>query len=87
MRVGQKLKREQAIRILLLAHDLKPAEKSGASPNSMMSTSAKMEDVLETYEKRRHPAELVVYLDEKSVTLHVNVCPLAPAQPGREAAR
>jgi hypothetical protein len=48
---------------------------------------AKMEDVLETYERPYDPAEPVVCLDEKSVTLHADVRPASPAQPGREARR
>jgi DDE superfamily endonuclease len=48
---------------------------------------AKMEDVLETYEKPYDPAEPVVCLDEKPVTLHADVRPASPAQPGREARR
>jgi hypothetical protein len=47
----------------------------------------KMEDVLETYEKPYDPQEPVVCLDEKSVTLHADVRPTSPAQPGREARR
>jgi DDE superfamily endonuclease len=46
-----------------------------------------MEDVLETYEKPYDPAEPVVCLDEKPVTLHADVRPPSPAQPGREARR
>ena len=48
---------------------------------------AKMEDVLETYEKLYDPAEPVVCLDEKPITLHADVRPASPAQPGREARR
>jgi len=48
---------------------------------------AKMEDVLETYEKPYDPAEPVVCLDEKPVTLHADVRPSSAAQPGREARR
>ncbi len=48
---------------------------------------AKMEDVLETYEKAYDPAEPVVCLDEKPVTLHADVRPPSPALPGREARR
>jgi DDE superfamily endonuclease len=48
---------------------------------------AKMEDVLETYEKPCDPREPVVCLDEKPVTLHADVRPASPAQPGREARR
>jgi hypothetical protein len=47
----------------------------------------KMEDVLETYEKPYDPAEPVVCLDEKPVTLHADVRPTSPAEPGREARR
>src|SRR5438270_13514293 len=48
---------------------------------------AKMEDVLETYERPYHPQEPVVCLDEKPVTLHADVRPASPAAPGREARR
>ena len=48
---------------------------------------AKMEDVLETYEKPCNPEEPVVCLDEKPVTLHADVRPPSPAVPGREARR
>ena len=48
---------------------------------------AKMEDVLETYEKPSNPEEPVVCLDEKPVTLHADVRPASPAAPGREARR
>jgi DDE superfamily endonuclease len=48
---------------------------------------AKMEEVLETYEKPYDPAEPVVCLDEKPVTLHADVRPTSPAEPGREARR
>ncbi len=47
----------------------------------------KMEDVLETYEKPYDPNEPVVCLDEKPVTLHADVRPASPAEPGREARR
>jgi len=47
----------------------------------------KMEDVLETYEKPYDPAEPVVCVDEKPVTLHADVRAPMPAQPGREARR
>ena len=46
---------------------------------------AKMEDVLETYERPYDPQEPVVCLDEKPVTLHADVRPASPAKPGREA--
>jgi hypothetical protein len=48
---------------------------------------AKMEDVLETYEQSYDPQQPVVCLDEKPVTLHADVRPTSPAQPGREARR
>jgi len=46
---------------------------------------ARMEDVLETYERPYDPAQPVVYLDEKPVTLHADVRPRTPAEAGREA--
>ncbi len=46
---------------------------------------AKMEDVLETYEKPYDPKEPVLCLDEKPVTLHADVRPSSPAAPRREA--
>jgi len=46
---------------------------------------AKMEDVLETYERPYDPQEPVVCLDEKPVTLHADVRPASHAKPGREA--
>ena len=46
-----------------------------------------MEDVLETYERPYDPAEPVVCLDEKPITLHADVRPASPAVPGREARR
>ena len=45
----------------------------------------KMEDVLKTYEQPYNPSEPVVCLDEKPVTLHADVRPATPAEPGREA--
>ena len=48
---------------------------------------AKMEDVLETYERPYDPQEPVVCLDEKPVPLHADVRPASPAKPGREARR
>ena len=48
---------------------------------------AKMEDVLETYEKPYDPQEPVVCVDEKPVTLHADVRPASPAKPGQEARR
>ena len=48
---------------------------------------AKMEDVLEVYERPYDPQEPVVCLDEKPVTLHADVRPASPAKPGREARR
>jgi hypothetical protein len=46
---------------------------------------AKMEDVLEVYERPYDPHEPVLCLDEKPVTLHADVRPASPAKPGREA--
>jgi DDE superfamily endonuclease len=47
----------------------------------------KMEDVLEMYEQAYDASEPVLCLDEKPVTLHVDVRPPSPAEPGREARR
>jgi len=48
---------------------------------------AKMEDVLETYEKPYEPSAPVVCLDEKPVSLHADVRPAEPAAPGKMAKR
>ena len=48
---------------------------------------AKMEDVLEVYERPYDPLQPVICLDEKPVTLHADVRPASPASPGREARR
>jgi len=48
---------------------------------------AKMEDVLEVYERPYDSQQPVVCLDEKPVTLHADVRPPSPAKPGREARR
>jgi hypothetical protein len=48
---------------------------------------AKMEDVLEVYERPYDAQQPVVCLDEKPVTLHADVRPASPALPGREARR
>jgi hypothetical protein len=45
---------------------------------------AKMEDVLEVYERPYDPLQPVICVDEKPVTLHADV---RPAVPGREARR
>jgi hypothetical protein len=47
----------------------------------------KMEDVLAVYEKPYDPAEPVVCLDEKPVTLHEDVRPPVAATPGKVAKR
>jgi hypothetical protein len=48
---------------------------------------AKMEDVLEVYERHYDSEQPVVCLDEKPITLHADVRPPSPAAPGREARR
>ena len=45
---------------------------------------ARMEDVLETYERPYDPADPVVCLDEKPIVLHAEVRPPSPA-PARTA--
>ena len=47
----------------------------------------KMEDVLAVYERPYDPAEPVVCLDEKPVTLHGDVRPPMAAAPGKVAKR
>ena len=48
---------------------------------------AKMEDVLEVYERPYDAQQPVICLDEKPVTLHADLRPASPARPGREARR
>ncbi|MGQ9636140.1 MAG: hypothetical protein ACUVXB_18125, partial [Bryobacteraceae bacterium] len=48
---------------------------------------AKMEKVLEVYERPYDARQPVVCLDEKPVTLHADVRPASPAMPGQEARR
>ena len=48
---------------------------------------ARMEDVLEVYERAYDPQPPVVCIDEKPVTRHADVRPASPAVPGREARR
>jgi hypothetical protein len=48
---------------------------------------AKMEDVLELYERPYDSQQPVVCLDEKPITLHADLRPPSPAVPGREARR
>ena len=45
----------------------------------------KMEDVLATYEKPYNPAQPVVCLDAKPVSLHADVRTAVPARPGKPA--
>ena len=48
---------------------------------------ARMEDVLAVYEKPYDPAEPVICLDEKPISLHEDVRPPRPATPGHIAKR
>ena len=48
---------------------------------------AKMENLLEIYERPYDQQQPVVCLDEKPITLHADVRPASPAAPGREARR
>ena len=77
----------ESIRLLLLHDDLKPwREKNVVRPRTLTEDYlAKMEDVLETYERPYSPQEPVLCLDEKPITLHADVRPASPAEPGREA--
>jgi hypothetical protein len=47
----------------------------------------KMENVLQVYERSYNPAQPVICLDEKPVTLHADVRPASPAAPGKVAKR
>jgi len=78
----------ETIRMLLLSHDLKPRRKKMWVVAELDDDYiAKMEDVLEVYERPYDPQQPVICLDEKSVTLHADVRPATPAAPGREARR
>jgi hypothetical protein len=46
---------------------------------------AKMEEVLEVYERPYDPDQPVVCVDEKPIALHADIRPASPAAPGREA--
>jgi hypothetical protein len=48
---------------------------------------ARMEDVLEVYERPYDAQQPVICLDEKPITLHADLRPFRPAAPGREARR
>ena len=48
---------------------------------------AKMEDVLEVYERPYDARQPVICLDEKPITLHADLRPTRPAAPGRELRR
>src|ERR1700689_1823718 len=48
---------------------------------------AKMEDLLEMYERLYDAQQPVICLDEKPITLHADLRPASPALPGREARR
>ncbi len=77
----------ETIRILLLSHDLKPwrGKKMWVVADLDDAYIAKMEDVLEVYEKPYNPQEPVICVDEKPITLHADLRPASPAIPGREA--
>ena len=45
---------------------------------------AKMEDVLEVYERPYDAQHPVICLDDKPVTLHADLRPASPARPGRK---
>ena len=62
-------------------------KKCGAWPNSMTSTSPRWKTCWRRMRNPTIPSEPVVCLDEKPVTLHADVRPASPAEPGREARR
>jgi len=76
----------ETIRILLQSHDLKPCgKKMWCVAELNKEYLQKMEDVLATYEKPYNPAEPVICLDEKPISLHADVRPSTPAKPGKPA--
>lgn len=76
----------EAIRVLLLDHDLKPwRETMWCVPELNEHYIHNMEDVLSVYERPYDPAQAVVCPDEKPVTLHADLRPASPSKPGREA--
>ena len=60
-------------------------KKCGWWPTWIDAYIAKMEDVLEVYERRHMIQEPVICVDEKPITLHADLRPASPAIPGREA--
>src|SRR3954451_12626025 len=78
----------ETVRVLLESHDLKPwREKMWCVAELNKDYIEKMEDVLEMYEQAYDASEPVLCLDEKPVSLHADVRPPSPAEPGREARR
>jgi putative transposase len=83
LRVGR-----ETIRVSLTSHDLKPwRERNVASPTSTPITCARWKTFWPLYEKPYRAAEPVFCLDEKPVSLHVDLWAPLPARPGRVAKR
>jgi hypothetical protein len=67
----------ETMRILLLSHEFKLwRKKMWSMPELNEEYIARMEDILEGYEKPCDPKEPVIRLEEKSVTLHADVRPI-----------
>lgn len=67
---------KETIRILLLSHDLKPwRKKMWLVADLDEDYIAKMEDVLEVYERPYNPQEPMICVDEKPITLHADLRP------------
>jgi hypothetical protein len=77
---------QEKVRIILKSHDLKPwREKMWCIPELDETYIAKMEDVLDTYEKPYRSCEPVVCLDEKPIQLLDSERASKPARPGKLA--
>lgn len=78
----------ETVRVALQSHNLKPWwEKMWRVPELSEEYVSRMEDLLELYERPHNPKEPILCLDEKPVTLHADIRPVSPAEPGREARR
>jgi hypothetical protein len=78
--------RRKTILVPLLSHNLKRwPEKMWEVADLDEDYITKIEDVLETYKQAYDPPQPAVSPDEKPLTLHADVRPTSPVQPGWEA--
>lgn len=74
----------ETIRLILLEHDLKPwQQQSWCVPRLDEEFIARMEDILEVYERPLDPQRPVLCLDEKPIQLLDEVRPPSGLAPGR----